>query len=53
MLKVFAAHAPKRIAEKPPTEDPYLKPGEILVAYVRPGTIARIVEVERFRPIDA
>ena len=53
VLKVFAAHAPKRIAEKLPTEDPYLKPGEILVAYVRPGTIARIVEVERFRPIDA
>ncbi len=53
ILRVFAEHAPKRVAQVLPTEDPYLKPGEILVAYVRPGTVARIVEIERFRPIDA
>ncbi|MGO3278522.1 MAG: NUDIX hydrolase [Brevibacterium aurantiacum] len=53
ILSVYAKHAPQRIAEKLPKEDPYLKPGEILVAYVRPGAVPRIVEFERIRPIDA
>ncbi|RBP65643.1 8-oxo-dGTP diphosphatase [Brevibacterium sanguinis] len=53
ILGVYAKHAPQGIAAKLPTEDPYLKPGEILVAYVRPGTVPRIVEIERFRPIDS
>lgn len=53
ILAVYAKHAPKRIAAKLPSEDPYLKPGEILVAYVRPGAVPRIVDIERVRPIDA
>ncbi|MGO1312681.1 MAG: NUDIX hydrolase, partial [Brevibacterium aurantiacum] len=53
ILSVYAKHAPQRIAEKLPKEDPYLKPGEIIVAYVRPGAVPRIVEFERIRPIDA
>ncbi|SMX97383.1 MULTISPECIES: NUDIX hydrolase [unclassified Brevibacterium] len=53
ILDIYAKHAPQRIAEKLPHEDPYLKPGEVLVAYVRPGPVPRIVEFERFRPIDS
>jgi 8-oxo-dGTP pyrophosphatase MutT (NUDIX family)/phosphohistidine phosphatase SixA len=52
IFSVYADHAPKRVAEKLPQEDPYLKPGEVLVAYVRPGPNPRIVEIERVRPID-
>lgn len=53
ILDVYAEHSPKRIIEKLPQEDPYLKPGEVLVAYVRPGAVPRIVEIERVRPIDS
>lgn len=53
IFAVYAKHSPKRVAQMLPKEDPYLKPGEILVAYVRPGLLPRIVEIERFRPIDA
>lgn len=53
ILDIYAEHSPKRIIEKLPQEDPYLKPGEVLVAYVRPGTLPRIVEIERVRPIDS
>jgi 8-oxo-dGTP diphosphatase len=30
-----------------------MNPGEILVAYVRPGPVPRVVELERYRPIDS
>lgn len=53
IFSVYAKHAPERVIQQLPTEDPYLKPGEILVAYVRPGSVPRIVEIERFRPIDS
>jgi 8-oxo-dGTP pyrophosphatase MutT (NUDIX family)/phosphohistidine phosphatase SixA len=53
IFDVYKAHAPKHVAEKLPKEDPYLKPGEVLIAYVRPGPVPRIVEIERVRPIDS
>lgn len=52
ILEIYAKHAPQHIAEKLPREDPYLKPGEVLIAYVRPGAVPRIVDIERIRPID-
>jgi 8-oxo-dGTP pyrophosphatase MutT (NUDIX family) len=52
IFEVYRAHAPQRVVEKLPKEDPYLKPGEVLIAYVRPGPVPRIVEIERVRPID-
>jgi 8-oxo-dGTP pyrophosphatase MutT (NUDIX family)/phosphohistidine phosphatase SixA len=53
IFSVYAAHAPKRVEAKLPKDDPYLKPGEVLIAYVRPGPVPRIVEIERVRPIDS
>ena len=53
IFSIYAAHAPKRVVAKLPKDDPYLKPGEVLIAYVRPGPIPRIVEIERVRPIDS
>lgn len=53
ILEIYAKHSPQRIAEKLPGKDPYLKPGEVLVAYVRPGAVPRIVDIERVRPIDS
>ncbi len=53
VLAVLADHAPAGLAERLPKKDPYMNPGEILVAYVRPGPVPRIVEFERYRPIDA
>lgn len=52
VLDFIADHAPKGLAAHLPDRDPYMNPGEILVAYVRPGEVPRIVEVERYRPID-
>lgn len=52
VLDVLAEHSPEGLAKCLPPHDPYMNPGEILVAYVRPGTIPRIVEFERYRPID-
>ncbi|WAL39968.1 NUDIX hydrolase [Brevibacterium sp. BRM-1] len=52
VLAALAAHASKGLADRLPDEDPYMNPGEILVAYVRPGGAPRIVEFERYRPID-
>lgn len=52
VLAFIAEHAPKRLADHLPDKDPYMNPGEILIAYVRPGEVPRIVELERFRPID-
>lgn len=52
VLGVLADHSPKGLASSLPPRDPYMNPGEILVAYVRPGSIPRIVDVERYRPID-
>src|SRR5699024_4768660 len=51
IFSIYAAHAPKRVVAKLPKDDPYLKPGEVLIAYVRPGPLPRIVEIERVRPI--
>ena len=53
IFSVYAAHSPKRVEAKLPKDDPYLKPGEVLIAYVRPGPVPRIVEIERVRPIDS
>ncbi|TGD11080.1 NUDIX hydrolase [Brevibacterium sp. S111] len=53
IFSVYAEHAPKRVVAKLPKDDPYLKPGEVLVAYVRPGAMPRIVAIERVRPIDS
>lgn len=53
VLSVLADHAPTGLAERLPKKDPFMNPGEILVAYVRPGPVPRIVEFERYRPIDA
>ena len=52
VLEVLADHSPEGLAKGLPPRDPYMNPGEILVAYVRPGTVPRIVEFERYRPID-
>lgn len=52
VLKALAGHAPAAVAEQLPHDDPYMSPGEVLVAYVRPQPVPRIVEIERFRPID-
>ena len=53
IFEIYAQHSPQRIAAKLPQENPYLKPGEVLVAYVRPGAVPRIVDIERVRPIDS
>lgn len=53
VLKVLAEHSPEGLARSLPASDPYMNPGEILVAYVRPGQAPRIVAVERYRPIDS
>lgn len=53
VLATLAEHAPAGLAGRLPRKDPYMNPGEILVAYVRPGPVPRIVEFERYRPIDA
>ena len=53
VLRFLASHAVKGLAAQLPDEDPYMSPGEILVAYVRPGPVQRIVAFERFRPIDS
>jgi 8-oxo-dGTP diphosphatase len=52
VLDVLARHSPEGLAKSLPPRDPYMNPGEILVAYVRPGPVPRIVELERYRPID-
>lgn len=52
VLDVLADHSPDGLAKGLPPRDPYMNPGEILVAYVRPGPVPRIVELERYRPID-
>ena len=52
-LDVVSEYCVPGLAEKLPQKDPYLSPGEILVAYVRPGSIPKIVDFERFRPIDS
>lgn len=53
VLGTLAAHSPDGLAQRLPDKDPYMNPGEILVAYVRPGPVPRIVEFERYRPIDS
>lgn len=52
VLEVLADHSPDGLAKCLPRHDPFMNPGEILVAYVRPGAVPRIVEFERYRPID-
>ena len=52
VLETIADHSPKGLASRLPDADPYMNPGEILVAYVRPGVVPRVVDVERYRPID-
>ncbi|VTR78602.1 hypothetical protein CHMI_03385 [Cellulomonas hominis] len=34
VLRVIGDHARRRVAEELPAEDPYLRPGQILVAHV-------------------
>lgn len=51
-LDVLRGASPKALGAQLPARDPFMAPGEILVAYVRPGTVPRIVDVERHRPID-
>ena len=53
VLDVLARHSPEGLARSLPPRDPFMNPGEILVAYVRPGAVPRIVELERYRPIDS
>lgn len=52
VLRVLAEHAPKGLSDRLPPRDPYMNPGEILIAYIRPGSTPRIVDIERYRPID-
>ncbi|WP_349829650.1 NUDIX hydrolase [Brevibacterium litoralis] len=52
VLEVLARHAPDRVADMLPVDDPHLAPGEVLVVHVRPGAVPRVVEIERFRPVD-
>lgn len=52
ILDVLAQHSARKVAEKLPTKDPYLQPGEALVlhvAYTPAGP--RVVDVERHRPV--
>lgn len=51
-LDVLRDASPKALGDELPAHDPYMAPGEILVAYIRPGPVPRIVDVERHRPID-
>lgn len=53
VLQTLAHHSAKGVADRLPDKDPYMNPGEILVAYVRPGGTPRIVAFERYRPIDS
>ncbi|WP_236864373.1 NUDIX hydrolase [Brevibacterium daeguense] len=53
VLETLSANAPEGLAARLPHRDPYMNPGEILVAYIRPGPVPRIVEFERYRPIDS
>lgn len=52
ILHVLGEHAPAGVRAELPQEDPYLHPGEVLIAHVRRGPVPRIVALERFRPID-
>lgn len=52
VLETLADLAPAGVVARLPEKDPYMSPGQILVAYVRPGPLPRIVDVEMFRPID-
>ncbi|WGW12502.1 NUDIX hydrolase [Saxibacter everestensis] len=53
LFQALADAAPKSLANELPSKDPYLSPGEILVAYIQPGEMSRIIAFERFRPIDS
>lgn len=52
VLAALAGLAPPAVAAQLPDSDPYLSPGEIVVASLRRGSKPRVVAVERFRPID-
>lgn len=52
VFKALRFASPAALAAEFPTNDPFMAPGEILVAYVRPGQVPRIVDFERHRPID-
>lgn len=53
VFSALADHAPAGLAEHLPRTDPYMNPGEILIAHFRPGPVPRIVSIERYRPIDS
>ncbi len=51
VLDVIARHARRRVADALPTSDPYLRPGEMLVAHVAlTATGPRVVAAERHAP---
>ncbi|GAB3063397.1 NUDIX hydrolase [Sediminivirga luteola] len=53
ILRAIESASPPHVAKRLPRKDPYLAPGEILVAHVRLSPTPRVAAVERFRPIDS
>lgn len=55
VVEQVAARSGRRVREALPAQDPYLRPGEVLVAHVHhgdaPGTGDRVVAVEHHRPV--
>lgn len=52
VLSTLAGLAPAAVAADLPNSDPYLSPGEVIVASVRRSATPRVLAVERYRPID-
>lgn len=52
LLEAFAQHMRAEDAERLPTSDPYLSPGEIIVLQVSRRSNYRVVSVEQFKPFD-
>jgi len=50
VFTVLRDAAPSDVAEQLPSKDPFLSPGEVLVAHVLPRGAARVVTVERHQP---
>lgn len=52
VLSALAGLAPAGVAAELPDSDPFMSPGEVIVASVRRDSKPRVVAIERFRPID-
>jgi 8-oxo-dGTP diphosphatase len=51
VFTVLRAAAPRDVAAEVPAKDPFLAPGEVLVAHVLAAGPRRVVAVERHQPL--